>query len=130
MIGMGLLIGANSVVAMTLAAVMVGIAAGAEGDILTYLVSRYFPMSSFGSVTGALWVTWAWGGALGTYLLGLSFDITHSYGTAIVGFVAVLAAGAIAILRIGPYAFPPHQQEARTTLASAEDASALNDASA
>ena len=92
--------------------------------------SKFFPMSSFGSVTGALWVTWAWGGALGTYLLGLSFDITHSYGTAIVGFVAVLAAGAIAILRIGPYAFPPHQQEARTTLASAEDASALNDASA
>ncbi|GAB7545951.1 MFS transporter [Cupriavidus sp. 8B] len=130
MIGMGLLIGANSVVAMTLAAVMVGIAAGAEGDILTFLVSRYFPMGSFGSVTGAIWVTWAWGGALGTYLLGLSFDITHSYSAAIGGFVAALAAGTIAILRIGPYAFPPHQGEARTTLAGAGDGNALNDASA
>lgn len=75
-------------------------------------------------------MTWAWGGALGTYLLGLSFDITHSYGAAIGGFVAALAAGTMAILRIGPYAFPPHQGEAQTTLAGAGDGNALNDASA
>ncbi|AQV97874.1 MFS transporter [Cupriavidus necator] len=110
MIGMGLLIGANSVPGMTIAAVLVGIAAGAEGDILTFLVSRYFPMRSFGSVTGAIWVTWAWGGALGTYLLGLSYDAAHSYGVAIVGFIAALAVGTLAMLKVGPYSFalPAH----------------------
>jgi sugar phosphate permease len=112
MLGMGLMTTANSIVAMTVAGVMIGVAAGAEGDILTFLVSRYFPITDFGSVTGAVWVSWAWGGALGTYLLGLSFDQTHSYNTAIVAFIAALGAGAIAILKIGPYAFPLHREEA------------------
>ena len=125
-IGMSLLIGANSVVIMTLAAIMVGTAAGAEGDILTFLVSRYFPMSSFGRVTGAIFVTWAWGGALGTYFLGLSFDVTHSYGTAIVGFIVALASGTIAILKLGPYAFPLHQEGGQTTKAGDEDAISMN----
>lgn len=117
MIGMGLLIGAKSVLIMTIAAVMVGIAAGAEGDILTFLVSRYFPTRSFGSVTGAIWVTWAWGGALGTYLLGLSYDAAHSYSVAILGFIGALAIGTLAILKVGPYVFalPGHDIGARVS---------------
>lgn len=105
MIGMGVLVGSKTVMALTVAGVMIGIAAGAEGDILTYLVSRYFPMGSFGSVAGAIWVTWAWGGALGTYLIGLSFDNTHSYTAAMIGFAVLLGFGTIAVLRLGPYLF-------------------------
>lgn len=105
MIGLGLLVGAKSAMTLTVAGILVGIAAGAEGDILTYLVSRYFPMGSFGSVAGAIWVTWAWGGALGTYLVGLSFDNTQSYTAAIVAFVVLLGLGTVAVLRLGPYLF-------------------------
>ncbi|MBN3785525.1 MFS transporter [Burkholderia sp. Ac-20353] len=120
MVGMGVLTTASSLTALTFAGVLVGIAAGAEGDILTFLVSRYFPMTDFGSVTGAIWVSWAWGGALGTYLLGLSFDLVHSYNIAIISFIAAVGVGAIAVLRVGPYAFPPHREEVYngTTVAS------------
>lgn len=129
MVGMGLLTGATSVVVMTLAAVMVGVAAGAEGDVLTFLVSRYFPMNAFGSVTGAIWVTWAWGGALGTYLLGLSYDTTHSYGIAIAGFVAALALGTVAILRVGPYAFALPRAVAGEAESDAKRTASVHDAS-
>lgn len=129
MIGMGLLISAKSVATITVAAIMVGLAAGAEGDILTFLVSRYFPMRAFGTVAGAIWVTWAWGGALGTYLLGLSFDIKRSYSIAIVGFIVMLAAGTLAVLRLGPYAFNVHREEGPSSDAAQSEAGALNDAS-
>ena len=125
MIGMGMLLGANSVPGMTIAAVMVGIAAGAEGDILTFLVSRYFPIRSFGSVTGAIWVTWAWGGALGTYLLGLSYDTNHSYSVAIVGFIAALATGTLAILKVGPYAYALPAESVDATASGPNDAVSL-----
>jgi MFS family permease len=111
--GMALLIGAKSVLVLTLGAVMVGIAAGAEGDILTFLVSRYFPLRSFGSIAGAIWLTWAWGGALGTYLLALSFDLTHTYTIAIVAYIVALAVGIGAILQLGPYVFPQERGEIR-----------------
>jgi len=129
MIGMGILSAANSVVVMTIAAVMVGVAAGAEGDILTFLVSRYFPMSAFGSVTGAIWVTWAWGGALGTYLLGRSYDATDSYSIAIAGFIAALALGTLAILCVGPYAFALSRPAASDAASSAKAAVSVEDAS-
>ncbi len=104
--GMGFVMSADSVAALTAGAVMVGIGAGAEGDILAFLISRYFPMHAFGRVAGAIWVTWAWGGALGTYALALTFDKTHSYSLAIGGFIVLLVLSAIAILRLGAYAFP------------------------
>lgn len=126
MIGMGLLIGAKSMLVMTIAAVMVGIAAGAEGDILTFLVSRYFPMSSFGRVTGAIWVTWAWGGALGTYLLGMSYDATQSYSLAIIGFIGALAVGTLAILKVGPYVYALPGHDARPGASDAKQAVSLH----
>ncbi|QOT81931.1 MFS transporter [Cupriavidus basilensis] len=129
MIGMGILTAANSVFVMTIAAVMVGVAAGAEGDILTFLVSRYFPMNAFGSVTGAIWVTWAWGGALGTYLLGFSYDATHSYGIAIAGFIAALALGTAAILSVGPYAFALPRTVAGEAESDAKVTASVQDAS-
>ena len=128
MIGMALLISAKSVAMITVAAVLVGLAAGAEGDILTFLVSRYFPMRAFGTVAGAIWVTWAWGGALGTYLFGLSFDVTRSYTAAIVGLIVMLAVGTLAVLRLGPYAFSVHQEQGQPSEARQSEAAALNDA--
>lgn len=125
MIGMALLIGAKSVTAITVAAILVGLAAGAEGDILTFLVSRYFPMHAFGTVAGAIWVTWAWGGAAGTYLLGVSFDITRSYTTAIVGLIVVLAVGALAVLRLGPYVFNLRQGESQANNGSRSEVGTL-----
>jgi MFS family permease len=105
-VGIWLVTGSSSVTALMCGAILLGIGLGAEGDLLTYLVSRYFSIYSFGSVTGAIWLCFAWGGAAGIYLLNLSFDITKSYGTAAYGFIAVVALGTVAVSRLGPYVFP------------------------
>lgn len=104
--GMALLATGQTLNVVILGAVMIGVGAGSEGDILTFLVSRYFAPSAFGSVVGAVWVTWAWGGAVGTYLLSLCFDKTHSYTFAIYGFIVALFVGAVALIRLGKYRVP------------------------
>lgn len=116
MIGMALVISEKSIVVLMLGAAMLGVAAGAEGDILTFLVSRYFPIGSFGSIAGAIWIAQSWGGALGIYILPLWFDLTHSYNVAIGSFIVALGLGIVAILQLGPYAFPPNHMMDRTEL--------------
>ncbi|ABE29460.1 major Facilitator Superfamily protein [Paraburkholderia xenovorans LB400] len=119
-IGMLLVSGSHSVLLLTCGAVLLGLGLGAEGDLLTYLVSRYFSIYSFGSVTGAIWLTFAWGGASGIYLLNRSFDVTHSYKPAAYSFVAIVVLAAIAVSRLGPYRFPPAHKGSHASSSDSE----------
>lgn len=71
-------------------AIVVGIAAGAETDVLAYLVSRYFGPQYFSSLYGALLGIFAVGYGLGPVLTGRVFDVTGSYAPSLI----VLACGA------------------------------------
>jgi MFS family permease len=106
-LGIWLVSGSHSPVVLMCGAGLLGIGLGAEGDVLTYLISRYFTIYSFGRVTGAIWLTFAWGGAAGIYLLNLSFSRTGAYETATHAFIAVVLLGLAAVLFLGPYVFPP-----------------------
>lgn len=90
-----------------LGAMLIGFTFGAEGDLVTFLVSRYFPMAVYSRVLGAVWITWAWGGGLGTYLVGITYQATGSYRIALMVMAGVLIAAAAAVLSLGPYAVPP-----------------------
>jgi len=90
-------------------AVLLGLGMGSEADIVAYLVGRYFPYDIYSRVLGAMWVAWAWGGGIGTFLSSLTFRWTHSYGTALALFVALLLASVVIITRLGPYLFPPER---------------------
>ncbi|MBK4738503.1 MFS transporter [Noviherbaspirillum pedocola] len=92
---------------VTFGAVLLGIGLGAEGDIITFVVSRYFPAPVFGRVMGAVWFTFAWGAAGGTYLLSLSYDLTKSYATAVYILFALIVVAIAAVLNLGPYIYPP-----------------------
>ncbi|HZQ54560.1 MAG TPA: hypothetical protein VFB14_20330 [Bryobacteraceae bacterium] len=52
-LGIGLLRMGNSQELAFAAAFLIGIALGAEGDIIPYLTSRYFGLRSFGKICGA-----------------------------------------------------------------------------
>ncbi|HOY20163.1 MAG TPA: MFS transporter [Haliscomenobacter sp.] len=62
-----------------LATVMIGLAMGAESDIMPYMVSRYFGMRSMGTVYGFVFSAYTVGAALGPLLFGIGFDKTGSY---------------------------------------------------
>lgn len=103
-----LLGGGSSVPAAFAGAALVSLALGAEADLLTYLVSRYFRLVDFSRVTGLIWVVWTWGGALGISLAAQSFARFGSYTPAFIGFAAIVLAAAGLVCSMGPYRNPVH----------------------
>jgi MFS family permease len=108
--GLVLLIVGSTVGVVCAGAAFLGLAIGAEADLLTFLVSRYFPLVEVSRVVAINWVGWAWGGAVGTPLAAASFARLDSYVPAYGLFAAVLVAGALLVARIGPYRNPVHRQ--------------------
>lgn len=89
------------------AAFLVGLGMGAEVDIIAYLTSRYFGLRAFGEIYGYAFASYVLAGALGPWLMGLSFDRTGSYHTVLAGFFVATLLAAVAMLRLGPYRYRP-----------------------
>lgn len=102
---------AQSVWILPFAALLIGIATGAEGDIIPFLARRYFGIRAFGSIYGALFAISTVGAALGPYVYGLSFDRVKSYMP--IHFVAAILCFVcgLAILTLGHYRFATNSDE-------------------
>jgi len=61
------------------AAIFFGLSVGAELDLLAYLITRYFSLSSFGMVYGILFAAFLGGVSLGPVVFGRLFDYYGSY---------------------------------------------------
>jgi MFS family permease len=122
--GVALLALANDTFLAVLGAALIGIALGAEGDLITFLVSRYFSAEIYSKALGTMWIAWAWGGGIGSYVVGSSFESTGSYALALWTFSAVLVISAIVVCLLGPYRYPPatHHSDAGSLDLSAGDA--------
>ena len=97
--------GATGTSAMV-AAGLIGVSIGAEADIITFIVSRYFDLRLFGRVCGGIWACWGWGAGIMIFLTGLCYDLLHSYHVALWGFVGLTAVSIVSICRLGPYVYP------------------------
>lgn len=95
-------IGGNTTIVALLA---LGLASGAEADLVSYTASRYFPAAGLGRALGAIWICWAWGSALGVFIGSLSFDMTGSYRYALLLFAALAILSAAIFSRLGPYRY-------------------------
>ena len=84
---------------------LVGLGLGAEVDLIAYLVSRYFGLRAFGRVYSSAFAAFALAGALGSLIMGASFDRTGSYRGALVTFLAATLVAAILMTRLGPYRY-------------------------
>ncbi len=101
--------------------VLCGMGLGAEGDLLGYFVSRYFGLRSFGTIYGFMIGIFSLGNGVGPFLMGLSFDNTHSYLTAALGFEILLLVCCGLVLSLGAYTFPAGRHSGATaTLAEAK----------
>jgi predicted MFS family arabinose efflux permease len=88
-------------------AILLGFGLGAEVDIVGYLVSRYFPLYSYGRVYGAVFMLFSLGNGAGAFLSGLCFDLTGSYTLAMQAYAAAMVVAVVLVLRMGPYRFVP-----------------------
>ena len=78
-----------------LCAALLGFGAGAESDLLGYLISRYFGLDHFGKIFGWVFAAFMAGSAVGPVLFGMGFDVSGSYAmplySACVALLAVCA---------------------------------------
>jgi len=76
------------------AAAIFGFCAGAEIDLIAYLVSRYFGMRAYGAIYGCQMMFFAAGSGVGGVLTGHIRDVYGSYNPALYGGIAVFVLGA------------------------------------
>ncbi len=82
---------------------LIGLAAGAEYDLLAFMVARYFGMKSYGSIYGALYSCFALGAGLGPVFFGADFDSHHSYSLSLHVAGVLFIAPALLLLLLGRY---------------------------
>jgi MFS family permease len=92
-----------------LAALSLGIALGAEYDIVAYMASRYFPISHFGLLFGTLAGLIAFAGAGGPVWMNAIFDATGSYRLALQLMLPLCPLAGLLFLSLGSY---PDEQRA------------------
>jgi len=95
-------------VGIYLAAVFLGLGIGAEADLITFTVSRYFPPEALSRALGSVWIFFAWGNGLGVFVASLSYDLTGNYDMAFLIFAGLALLSCVFILRLGAYDFPVH----------------------
>ncbi|MGF6532826.1 MULTISPECIES: MFS transporter [Paraburkholderia] len=106
MIGVLILANGATGTSAMVAAGLIGVSIGAEADIITFIVSRYFDLRLFGRVCGGIWACWGWGAGIMIFLTGLCYDLLHSYHVALWAFVGLTAVSIVSICRLGPYVYP------------------------
>ena len=74
-----------------LAVALLGLAVGADVDLLPFLASRRFGMIHYAEIFGCLISAVSLGGGLGPFVMGLAYDRSGSYAVAL--FVAMILSG-------------------------------------
>ena len=82
---------------------LIGLAAGAEYDLLAFMVARYFGMKSYGGIYGALYSCFALGAGVGPVVFGANFDHTHAYGDSLHLAAFLFLLPALSMLLLGRY---------------------------
>lgn len=82
------------------AAAFLGLALGAEIDVVTYLATRRFGLKHFGAIQGALLSAIALGSAIGPVAAGASFDVFGAYGPFLTVAGVVMVASSLLVSSI------------------------------
>ena len=104
--GVGLLWSGAGSPAPFFAALCIGLAIGAEVDMLGFFVSRYFGRRAFGTLYGLVFAAFTIGIGVGPVILGKGFDASHTYNHVLGGFFVALIVAAALFLTLGTYRYP------------------------
>lgn len=86
-----------------LCALIVGLAAGAETDLIAYLAGRYFGMAHYGRIYGLLYMPFGIASAISPAAYGWVRDTTGNYDVALHIAMAMFIVGALLLLMLGRY---------------------------
>lgn len=101
--GLALLSDSASPALFATIALLIGIAAGVEVDVVPYLVRRYFPAELFGRTYLALAAIFVGGAGAAPFLVSVWYDATGSYVGYLMTSVVMGLASAVLLLSLGHY---------------------------
>jgi len=85
------------------AAVCIGLAAGAELDVIAVLVTRYFGNRAYGENYGWQYASWTLGSGTAVIVTNRVYDVMGTHTPVLWVYVAMFAISALLILRLGAY---------------------------
>ncbi len=95
-----------------IAAVMLGAVLGAEVDLISYLIRRYFDQAAYGRLYGIAFGLFSLGATIGPVMLASSFDRFGSYKAGLVVFAVFALVIAALALALPPYVRPHRMRTA------------------
>ena len=88
-----------------LCAVLAGAITGAEFDVLSYIIPRYFGRRSFGKIYGIMFAVFQLASAIGVFAIGASRGSFGTYAPAMFSLTVVCLVAALLFSRMGPYRY-------------------------
>lgn len=98
-----LLYGAPSLTVASIAAFIVGFAAGAQFDLVAYLTSRYFGEAHYGKIYAWQYMGLIFSGGVAPFIWGSFFDAMGSYDTIMLIVIGAHVVGSLLFLTLGRY---------------------------
>ena len=108
-----LIVAPGSVPAATAAVLIIGVALGAELDLVAYLTSRYFKVENFGLLFGTLTGVTTLAAGFGPLAINGVYDNTQSYLPALWAAFPMCALSALLFFLLGPYPHSPGVSQTR-----------------
>lgn len=90
---------------------LIGIAIGAEFDVMAYFTSRYFGQRSFGEIYGYSYSGFKLGASIGPLIMGLTYDAVGRYTEVLWAMSAIMVICCICILAMGKYPSLPSKEQ-------------------
>ena len=87
--------------------IILGLAAGAELDLLAFLVSKYFGLLDYGKLYGGLYIFFSLGAGLAPAAFGKAFDVFGNYDLALNIVATASIASGVLLLTLGKYPGSP-----------------------
>jgi len=82
---------------------LIGFSIGADGDFMSYLVSRYIGLRAFTSVCGLVYSAFTFGASIGPVVMGYSANISGNYDLALRILIASTTVAILPFLFLGRY---------------------------
>ncbi|NJO12367.1 MAG: MFS transporter [Gammaproteobacteria bacterium] len=86
---------------------LIGFAAGAELDLMAFLVSRYFGLRHYSKIYSVMYALLAFGSGTAPMLFAAVYDRTASYEVSFIAAAALFAIGAVVVVALGRYPVRP-----------------------
>ncbi len=86
-----------------LAAALIGLAGGAEFDLMAYILVRYFGMKHYGRIYAWQWASFTIAAGVGPLLFGRIFDATGTYATALAAAAIGMLLAPLLLFTLGRY---------------------------